>query len=94
MITPDGPRGPAYSVQKGAIWLARSTGARVVPVSLNMRSPWRLKGWDRTQVPKPFSRGELVIGAPLTFQPDAETGSVEQALLEALQSVSGAPSEA
>lgn len=89
VITPDGPRGPAYNVHKGAIWLARSTGAQVVPVSLNMRRPWRLRGWDRTQIPKPFSSGEFVLGEPLSFAEDVSEEEMHRAISEALCEISG-----
>jgi hypothetical protein len=89
VITPDGPRGPIYTVGKGAIWLARSTGARVVPVSLNMRRPWRLRGWDRTQIPKPFSSGEFVFGEPLSFAEDASKDDIHSAISDALCKISG-----
>lgn len=61
-LTPDGPRGPRYSVQPGPVLLARKTGAAVVPVCLNASRYWELHGWDRTQIAKPFSSLELVIG--------------------------------
>lgn len=91
VIMPDGPRGPAHTVQKGAIWLARNTGAQVVPLSLNMQRPWRLSGWDRTQIPKPFSRGELVIGEPLSFGPDADDEEIRDAIIAGLRDASGDP---
>ncbi len=33
LITPDGPRGPAYELGPGIIFLAQKTGAEVVPVN-------------------------------------------------------------
>ena len=32
VITPDGPRGPRHSINTGAAWLARATGAPILPV--------------------------------------------------------------
>lgn len=55
-ITPDGPRGPAYSFKPGAAIAARRTGARVLVVGTTNRSAWHLKSWDRFVLPKPFSR--------------------------------------
>ncbi|MFT5128084.1 MAG: lysophospholipid acyltransferase (LPLAT)-like uncharacterized protein [Rhodothermales bacterium] len=89
VITPDGPRGPAFAVHKGAIWLARGTGARVVPLSLNMHRPWRLRGWDGTQVPKPFSRGELVVGEALRFTKNDSEEDVHGAISKGLYAISG-----
>ena len=55
-ITPDGPRGPRYQLQPGAVKLAQSTGAPIIPVRFEYHSSWRLKSWDRFHIPKPFSK--------------------------------------
>lgn len=87
-ITPDGPRGPKYSIQPGPVLLARKSGAAVVPVTLNASRYWGLKGWDGTQVAKPFSSLELVVGAPVAAQGladlpiEAARERVREALLE------------
>lgn len=77
-MTPDGPRGPKYQIQNGVIWLAATTKAPVVPVSLNVRGHWQLKGWDRTQVPKPFSCAELVIGPRIMVATDPNSPDAER----------------
>ncbi len=69
-LTPDGPRGPRYQVQPGVVALSQMTGRPVVPVILNGFRRWELKGWDRTQIPKPFSRVELILGEPITVPPE------------------------
>lgn len=69
-ITPDGPRGPRYQPQPGAVWLAARSGLPIVPLGLNFRRHWELGGWDRGQIPVPFSRAELVVAPPLTFSLD------------------------
>jgi len=42
LMTPDGPRGPAYEPDPGAIFLAEKTGAAIVPINLEFSSCWRL----------------------------------------------------
>ncbi len=64
-LTPDGPRGPKYQVQPGVVALAQMTGCPILPISLNAPRRWQLKGWDRTQIPKPFSRVDFMIGSPI-----------------------------
>jgi lysophospholipid acyltransferase (LPLAT)-like uncharacterized protein len=64
-ITPDGPRGPCYEVQRGVIALAKLTGRPVVPVSYRLGWKVRLKSWDRFQIPLPFSRCEVRFGAAI-----------------------------
>jgi lysophospholipid acyltransferase (LPLAT)-like uncharacterized protein len=62
LITPDGPRGPAYKLGPGIIFLAQKTGAPVVPVNMEYSSCWRVKSWDRFIIPKPFSKVRVIIG--------------------------------
>lgn len=64
-ITPDGPRGPRYCVQGGVLALAEQSGAVIVPSVPNASRYWELKGWDRTQIPKPFCCIELRLGKPI-----------------------------
>jgi lysophospholipid acyltransferase (LPLAT)-like uncharacterized protein len=60
-VTPDGPRGPRYVVQKGVIALAQVTGLPIIPVTCNTRRKICLKSWDGFQIPLPFSRCELIL---------------------------------
>jgi hypothetical protein len=70
-ITPDGPRGPKYRVQDGAVTAAKLTGMPVIPVCY--RAAWKreVRSWDRFQIPLPGSRIDLTFGAPLTFDDDS-----------------------
>jgi lysophospholipid acyltransferase (LPLAT)-like uncharacterized protein len=62
VITPDGPRGPAYELGPGIIFLAQKSGAPVLPVNMEYSSCWRLKSWDRFILPRPFSNVRVIIG--------------------------------
>jgi hypothetical protein len=64
VITPDGPRGPAYQVGPGIVFLAQKVGAGVIPVNMEYAGSWRLKSWDRFFIPCPFSKVRVIIGAP------------------------------
>lgn len=64
VITPDGPRGPAYELGPGIIFLAQKTGATVLPMNMEYSSCWRVKSWDRFIIPRPFSQVRVVIGQP------------------------------
>lgn len=61
-ITPDGPRGPCYTVQEGVMALAQLTGLPIVPVSCRLNWKIKLKSWDRFQVPLPFARCDIHVG--------------------------------
>jgi lysophospholipid acyltransferase (LPLAT)-like uncharacterized protein len=64
VITPDGPRGPAYEIGPGIIFLAQKTGARVLPMNMEYSSCWRVKSWDRFIIPRPFSKVRVIVGEP------------------------------
>jgi lysophospholipid acyltransferase (LPLAT)-like uncharacterized protein len=64
VITPDGPRGPAYELGPGIIFLAQKTGAAVLPVNMEYSSCWRVKSWDRFIIPRPFAKVRVLIGQP------------------------------
>ncbi len=64
VITPDGPRGPAYELGPGIIFLAQKSGAAVLPVNMEYSRCWRLKSWDRFILPRPFAKIRVIIGQP------------------------------
>jgi len=70
-ITPDGPRGPRYVVQEGAMSLAQITGLPVVPVSYYLGWKIQANSWDRFQIPLPFSRCEITVGHVLCVSREA-----------------------
>ena len=66
-ITPDGPRGPRYSLGPGVIQLAQSTGAQILPVHASFSRCIRMKTWDGFIIPLPFSKVSVTLGAPMTI---------------------------
>lgn len=77
-FTVDGPRGPAYRAQPGAVWLAKATGNPVLPFHIEADRHWTAPSWDRTQVPKPWSRVAIVVGAPIDVPGDADEALIEE----------------
>jgi len=71
-ITPDGPRGPCYTVQEGVISTAQLTGLAIVPASYHVNWKIQLKSWDRFQIPLPFARCEVVTGRVLRVPREAD----------------------
>ncbi len=89
-ITPDGPRGPRYAVQEGAMALAQVTGLPLVPVSCHLSWKIQVKSWDRFQIPLPFSRCEIIIGRMLPVPreaTDAEREELRQQLEAQLRAI-------
>lgn len=62
----DGPRGPYGVAKPGALAAARALSAVLVPMGVFAPRKWVLhRAWDRFQLPVPFSRVTVVLGAPL-----------------------------
>lgn len=76
-ITPDGPRGPAETVQDGALRIAQRSGAAILAGGLSSsRGPW-LKSWDRFLLAAPFTRLTYVAAEPMFIPKDATDETIE-----------------
>ncbi len=84
-ITPDGPRGPRRRAKPGAIAAAALTGLPIVPVTFSAAPARRLRTWDRTLLPRPFSRGLFVYGEPF-FVARSASAEARERLRLALES--------
>lgn len=77
-ITPDGPRGPRYHVQSGAVDLAALCGLPLIPVSYDLDWCRRLRSWDGFLVPLPFSVCRVRFSEPLVVPRSLEDAAREQ----------------
>jgi len=64
-ITPDGPKGPIYSIADGIIVIAQKTNAKILPFSSVPTKYWKLSSWDKFIIPKPFGTINFYIGDPI-----------------------------
>ena len=76
-LTPDGPRGPKYTVQSGVPWFASATNTPILPLHIEASRQWVLNSWDKHRIPKPFSTihigfGELIEVDKTEFKQDPE----------------------
>lgn len=78
VVTPDGPRGPRHGINAGIAWLARATGAPILPVGVAVDRAWRLRSWDRFTIPKPFARLRVHYGDPIAVPGDASDDALER----------------
>lgn len=83
-ITPDGPRGPMYSLGLGAVFLSQKTGVPIMPVHARYHRAIRLKTWDNFAIPLPFSRIDITMDPYLTIDPEATDLESERIRLETL----------
>ncbi len=63
-ITPDGPRGPIYSVADGIVVLSQKTKTDIVALSCIPTKYWQMRSWDKFIVPKPFGTIDFYISEP------------------------------
>ena len=64
-IIADGPRGPSRVAKTGVVIAARHTGRPVIPAGAYCCRARRLRSWDRSAIPWPFSRVILSFGEPI-----------------------------
>jgi lysophospholipid acyltransferase (LPLAT)-like uncharacterized protein len=77
-FTIDGPRGPRYVAKPGAVWIASRTGNAIFPFHIAPERKWVLDSWDQFQIPKPFSRVLVMMGAPIYVKEGASEPELEQ----------------
>ncbi|HEV2764653.1 MAG TPA: lysophospholipid acyltransferase family protein, partial [Pyrinomonadaceae bacterium] len=78
----DGPRGPRRVAKPGAVLLAKKTGQPVLPFTVEAERHWRVRSWDRTQIPVPFTRAAVRIAPPIYVPPDADEAALAAKLGE------------
>jgi lysophospholipid acyltransferase (LPLAT)-like uncharacterized protein len=96
----DGPRGPARVVRAapagvGAAIAARLSGGVVVPMAAACaRCHVFARAWDRFELPLPFTRVAVVLGAPLSPEeatPEALGAAIDRARVEAERALALGP---
>lgn len=68
-LLPDAPKGPARKAKIGALVVAQRAQVPIVPVAMACEHGWRLRNWDRTIVPRPFTRMVVKFGEPFHVDP-------------------------
>lgn len=81
-IVADGSQGPPKIVQAGSILLAARTGAPIIPMVFAASSYFTIDSWDRTIIPKPFSRIDFYYGKPLFVTADLQPEDLESYRLQ------------
>lgn len=74
----DGSQGPAQVAQKGLLILSMYSGCPIMPVSVAADRCWRFRTWDRTLLPKPFSKVVYAWGPMFRVERDATAEKLEE----------------
>ena len=96
-IFPDGPTGPRHHHRDGVLHLARISGAPIIPLSYSASPCWRARSWDKFMIMKPFSKGLILVGEPISVprrigteeEVDKYRNTIRQALIDIEQEVDG-----
>ena len=85
-ITPDGPRGPKYTLGAGLVYLAQKTGVPIIPVHARFGRCLRLRTWDSFAIPLPFSRLDILFSPPahIPENTDEEAFEAERKKIESV----------
>ena len=76
-IVADGPRGPSRIAKTGVVIAARHSRLPVIPAGAYCCRARRLRSWDRTAIPLPFSRIVLSFGTPIQVPAELSPEEVE-----------------
>ncbi len=85
-LTPDGPRGPRYVLHAGAVKLAQSTGAPIMPMHATFSDAWRFSSWDRMVIPKPK---DIDPGIKILNERDIMRRQVKWCVINAIEVLEG-----
>ncbi len=83
-VAVDGPRGPLHEVKPGVVELTRRTQEPIIPVRAFAEDAWFIpKSWNKTFLPKPFTKIRIVFGEPIWAPGEAHNLDVRQQQSEA-----------
>lgn len=82
-ITPDGPKGPRYSISDGVVIMAQKRNAKVVVLNSVPSRYWQLSSWDKFVIPKPFCRIDFFASEPIDIS-DLEMNAAKDLIKERL----------
>jgi lysophospholipid acyltransferase (LPLAT)-like uncharacterized protein len=81
-FTVDGPRGPRYVAKVGPLLLAKKTGNAVFCFHISVQHKIRLKSWDQSEIPIPFSRALILKAPPIYVSRNADEVQMKGKLQE------------
>jgi lysophospholipid acyltransferase (LPLAT)-like uncharacterized protein len=94
-FTMDGPRGPRHIAKAGAVMLAKASGAPILCFHIRPGRAWVFrKSWDRTEIPRPFSRAAIFIAPPIVVAQNVSDAEQAAKLQEVQATLDGLVREA
>ncbi|MDH4184045.1 MAG: hypothetical protein OEV92_07485, partial [Nitrospinota bacterium] len=71
-----------FVAQPGSLMVSRLSGAPALPVTASFDRCWTLRSWDRMVIPKPFCRGVVIYGQPVSLTPGGGREEMELKIKE------------
>ncbi|HEX4486315.1 MAG TPA: lysophospholipid acyltransferase family protein [Terriglobales bacterium] len=71
-FTIDGPKGPRFVAKPGPVLVAKATGAPMVAFHIALENPWVLNTWDRSMIPRPFSKALMRVSRGIQVPEDIQ----------------------
>ena len=88
-ITPDGPKGPRFSVADGIVAIHKKTNAKILAFNCKPSKYWQFNSWDKFVIPKPFGTIDFYISEPFSVSdldmPEAKELIKEKLLINAMK---------
>jgi lysophospholipid acyltransferase (LPLAT)-like uncharacterized protein len=88
-ITPDGPRGPRFSVADGIVAIHKKTDAKILAFNCRPSKYWQFNSWDKFIIPKPFGVIDFYVSEPFSVSHldilDAKEFIKEKLLINAMK---------
>ena len=67
-VTNDGPKGPPKIAKSGSLNLAIKKNVNIITVTGSASKFWELNSWDKSLLPKPFGKIQLIISEPFKIE--------------------------
>lgn len=88
-ITPDGPKGPRFSVADGIVAIHKKTDAKILAFNCRPSKYWQFNSWDKFIIPKPFGVIDFYVSEPFSVShldmPEAKELIKEKLLINAMK---------
>lgn len=81
-LTPDGPLGPIYKVNKGILIASILSKKPIIPMTYSCKSGYQAKSWDKFLVPFPFTELRFKLNRPIYPPDNTSPDSLEAFSLE------------
>lgn len=86
-ITPDGPRGPACTINSNIIGIAKLCQIPIIPISYSASKTKIFNSWDRFILPKPFCNICIIFGTPIYISKSDDEDKKQEYLRKSLNQI-------